>query len=276
MLSEKNLNIKDNQNATLLHAACRSGNLSAAQHLFEKSLSLTELTSRNETLIHYAVSSDSTDLIKWLIETGKINIDAKDQSGDTALHLATRQNKLNVIKLLTSKGADITIQNNDGKRAYEIATSMGYHTLVTYLFKPKDELLQKIQAMHNYGVLLKDQGVSKGQVAIDLASSLKNLANQFFERETSQHDFDKFKSDFSALLHSKDQEMSAYRIAWGTIVANIAIALTGVGILCIAGKLIHSRVTEGRALFFFQKNKTTSEEKIADIEQSAQLILKST
>ncbi|NDC41214.1 MAG: hypothetical protein EBZ77_06640 [Chitinophagia bacterium] len=70
--------------------------------------------------------------------------------------------------------------------------------------------------------------------------------------------------------------MSAYRIAWGTIVANIAIALTGVGILCIAGKLIHSRVTEGRALFFFQKNKTTSEEKIADIEQSAQLILKST
>ncbi len=58
--------------------------------------------------------------------------------------------------------------------------------------------------------------------------------------------------------------MNAYRVAWGTMIATIASVLAGVGLLCISGRLIHSRATEGRALFFFQKNKTTSEEKIAD------------
>jgi ankyrin repeat protein len=275
LLSATNLNLNDNQNATLLHAACRSGNLPAVKHLFGRGLSLTALTNSNRTIIHYAVPSGNTMLIQWLLNTRQIDINAKNQSGETALHRATRQNNREVIELLARNGADLTIKNNEGLRASEIAANMGYHDLVPYLLNPKDEFFQKIQAMHNYGILLRDQGVSKGQVAIDLASDLTAKAHQFFEQEPAQRNFAEFEPRFSALLHSKDQEMSAYRIAWGTIVANIAISLTGVGLLFISGKLIHSKVTEGRALFFFQKNRTTSEEKIADIEQSAHLIAQS-
>ncbi|NCT56508.1 MAG: hypothetical protein GW760_02175 [Legionella sp.] len=62
--------------------------------------------------------------------------------------------------------------------------------------------------------------------------------------------------------------MSEYRLSWPTIIKNIAIALTGIGLVCIAGQLISSRATQGRPLFFFQKNKTTCEEKRDDIERS--------
>jgi len=275
LLSATNLNLKDSQDATLLHAACHSGNLPAIEHLFGRGLSLTALTNSNETLIHYAVSSGNVGLIQWLIDTKQIDINAKDQSGETALHRATRQNNREVVELLARNGADLTIKNNEGLRASEIASNMGYHDLVPYLFNPKDEFFHKIQAMHNYGVLLRDQGVSKGQVAIDLASKLTIMANEFFDKEPAQRNFTEFEPQFSALLHSKDKEMNAYRISWGTIVANIAIALTGVGLLFIAGKLIHSKVTENRALFFFQKSKTTSEEKIADVEHAASLIAQS-
>jgi len=240
LLSATNLNLNDNQNATLLHAACRSGNLPAVEHLYGRGLSLTALTNSNETLIHYAVSSGNTNLIQRLINMRQIDINAKNQSGETALHRATRQNNPEVVELLARNGADLTIKNNEGLRASEIAANMGYHDLVPYLFNPKDEFFQKIQAMYNYGVLLRDQGVSKGQVAIDLSGDLTAMANQFFEQEPAQRNFAEFEPRFSALLHSKDQEMSAYRIAWGTIVANIAIAFTGVGLLFIAGKLIHS------------------------------------
>jgi ankyrin repeat protein len=275
LLSATNLNLKDNQNATLLHAACRSRNLPAVKHLFGKGLSLTALTNHNETLIHYAVSLGNMALIQWLIDTKQIDINAKDQSGETALHRATRQNNHEVVELLTRNGADLTIKNNDGQRAHEIAIDMECHDLVPYLFNPKDEVFQKIRAMHSYGELLRDQGVSKGKVAIDLASKLMAMADQFFKQEPAQRNFAEFEPRFSALLHSKDQEMCAYRIAWGTIVANIAIALTGVGLFFIAGKLIHSKATQGHALFFFQKSKTTSEEKIADLEESASLIAQS-
>jgi hypothetical protein len=58
--------------------------------------------------------------------------------------------------------------------------------------------------------------------------------------------------------------MRAYRVSWKTIVENIVIALTGIGLLLIAGKLIYSKVTEKRALFFFQNSKTTSEQNIEE------------
>ena len=275
LLSANNLSLKDNQDATLLHAACRSGNLPAVEHFVGRGLSLTALTYSNETLIHYAVSPGNAGLIQWLIDTKQIDINAKDKTGETALHRATWQNNREVVELLIRNGADLTIKNDYDQRAYDIATRMKYHDLVLYLFNPKDEFFPKIQAMHNYGVLLKDQGASKGQVAIDLASKLTTMANEFFDKKPEQRNFVEFEPRFSALLHSKDKEMSAYRISWGTIVANIAIALTGVGLLFIAGKLIHSKVTENRALFFFQRSKTTSEEKIADVEHAASFIAQS-
>jgi hypothetical protein len=132
----------------------------------------------------------------------------------------------------------------------------------------KDELLKKIKAMHDYGQLLKEQGASKGQVAVTLAQNLNSMTREFFALQPEKRDEAAFKRKFLILLHSQNQEMSAYRMSWGTIVANIAIALTGIGLLSIVAKLIDSKVTKGRALFFFQKSKTTSEEKIADIDHT--------
>lgn len=67
-------------------------------------------------------------------------------------------------------------------------------------------------------------------------------------------------------LISKNNEMREYRLAWKTILKNIAIAVTGIGLFAIAGKLIYSKTKENRFLFFFQKKQTTSEEKIRDIK----------
>jgi hypothetical protein len=131
----------------------------------------------------------------------------------------------------------------------------------------QDKLSVKITAMRNYGEVLDRKGVSKGLVAMKLATELELMAKKFFALSPEERDEAKFKEEFLILLRRENQQMSAYRIAWGTIVANIAIALTGIGLLLIAGQLIHSKATGKRALFFFQKSKTTSEEKIANIEQ---------
>ncbi len=50
--------------------------------------------------------------------------------------------------------------------------------------------------MHDYGVLLRDQGAWKGQVAIDLASKSTTMANDFFDQETAQRNFAEFESRF--------------------------------------------------------------------------------
>jgi ankyrin repeat protein len=273
LLSEKNLRLVNDQGATLLHAACYSGNLSTVEYLNAKGLELTALTKENRTLIHYAAISGNKDLVEWLIKTKQIDINKRDNDGVTALHAAitvknTDPEKIrDLVKLLVLNGADITIQDKDGKNALKLAIENKYSDLIPYLFDP-NELKQKIQAMHNYGTSLQEQGASKGKVVIDLADALTTMTTQFFAKELKERDFDKFKEEFSALLHSKNQEMKAYRVSWSTIVKNIAIALTGVGLCLIVRNLLDSKAEGGRMLFFSQKSKTTSEEKIADIEQS--------
>lgn len=140
------------------------------------------------------------------------------------------------------------------------------------LFNAHDTLFPSIRAMHDYGVLLQEQGVVNGEKAMRLATELMTRLEQFLDNNAALEGFDAFQADFLELLHSEDEAMSTYRVAWETLAANIAIALTGIGLFAIAGQLIYSKATEGRALFFFQQSKTTSEEKIQVVEQGVNVM----
>lgn len=268
LLSDENLYYTADDNVTLLHASCHSGNFPIVKYLFTKGLSLTARTSSNETLLHYGVSSTNKELIQWLIKTRQIDINAQDSNGDTAFHRAIRYGNLVAVQILLENGIDASIQNNIGSKAYQIASSMKQTKLLAHLFNSKNELSASIQAMRGYGISLQNQGASKGQIVIALADFLSAKADQFFDQKPEEQrcNFNKFQLEFSELLNSKNEEMSTYRVAWDTIVKNTAIALTGVGLLLIAAQLIYSKVNEGRPRFFFQKRTTTSEKNVENVQ----------
>jgi hypothetical protein len=135
---------------------------------------------------------------------------------------------------------------------------------------PNNKLFVAIHELKQYGLLLKSQGASKGQIALDLASELHIKAGEFFKKEATPEELKQFQDEFTLLLNSKNDKMAEYRTNWTTIIANIAIALTGIGALFLAGQLLYSQANDpkGRALFFFQKSKTTSEEKVDEVQQA--------
>jgi len=143
---------------------------------------------------------------------------------------------------------------------------MPAHKLI--LASQSSDLFFSIRLMRAYGTTLNNQRAPKGQVAIDLAMKLQSKADVFFSHADSQSDFLIFKAEFLTLLNSENSTMSEYRLSWPTMIKNITIALTGIGLVCIAGQLFYSHVTQGRPLFFFQKDKTTCEEKLEDIQES--------
>ena len=129
---------------------------------------------------------------------------------------------------------------------------------MTYIY-----LESAIGNMKSYGIRLRDKNHStKGKVVIELAESLTGKLNAYKNDKSPNKSFTSFETDFKKELKSKDKEMGRYRKNWPTIVTNILIALTGVGLFAIAGKLIHSKVTQKRPLFFKQKSSTTSEKAI--------------
>ena len=136
------------------------------------------------------------------------------------------------------------------------------------LSKAYRRLLTTIDTMNQYGRRLNTAGeTQKGKTLIELSKKLQLKAEKYKLSGLNSENFPAFKQQFSTLLHSEDATLSQYRLALNTIFANILLALTGIGLLLIAGKLIHSQFTEGRALFFYQKDKTTSENKVLCVER---------
>ena len=60
------------------------------------------------------------DCVKALIEAGA-DLNAKENDGWTALHLAARNGKLDCVKALIEAGADLNAQKNDGSTALHLA-----------------------------------------------------------------------------------------------------------------------------------------------------------
>jgi hypothetical protein len=170
--------------------------------------------------------------------------------------------------MVIEHNANRYVRDIEGHTAADLAKSLK-RVSTTSLLKsetPQDKLFASIEGIKEYGYYLSSQGAPKGQVAIDLADALYKKASSYFIQDAATANFPKFKQEFSALLKSKNHEMSEYRTSWSTIIANVLIALTGVGLLLMAGKLIHSGITQGRPLFFFQKPRTTTEEKLGEVD----------
>lgn len=74
--------------------------------------------------------------IKSLLTHPYLNIDAVNQTGNSALILAARKGREDVVDLLLSKGADVSIQDREGGgTALSWAVDEGNHSMVETMFK---------------------------------------------------------------------------------------------------------------------------------------------
>jgi ankyrin repeat protein len=93
----------DDPNILLFHAAMRGNYLEFTKLLPKANLQFR--TSHNRTFIHAAVIGKNLEIIEQLLQK-KVDVNAKDKEGDTALQLATEHNSIPVVKLLLKYGAD--------------------------------------------------------------------------------------------------------------------------------------------------------------------------
>ncbi|OAB79457.1 hypothetical protein WSTR_05235 [Wolbachia endosymbiont of Laodelphax striatellus] len=77
------------------------------------------------TLLHIAARNDLVNIAELLIKKG-INVDAKDQDGHTPLHCATHSEHKEIVELLLDKGANVDAAGQDG---HTPLTPLHYATL---------------------------------------------------------------------------------------------------------------------------------------------------
>lgn len=74
------------------------------------------------TPLNLAIHLNKIELVKFLLSKGaEINY-ARNEYGTTALHVAAQWGRIELVKFLISKGADIHISNNAGNIAWNLAS----------------------------------------------------------------------------------------------------------------------------------------------------------
>lgn len=103
------LDAKDNDGMTALMIAAKEGNLSAFQDLIQKGAAPLLIDGFGKNILHYAVESERSDLVAWILENTKIDLNSEDGEGKTALYYAQNSESFNdnsqIEALLVAKGA---------------------------------------------------------------------------------------------------------------------------------------------------------------------------
>jgi len=141
-----------------------------------------------------------------------------------------------------------------------------------------------IQAIITYGNELSTSGEKeKGNVLVGLGQDIQTRTKTFKESLTAKNlspeqtikQFTDYQSAVLNRINQSEREYSKFRASgasWQSIVINIVMALSGIGALILAGKLIHSKATTGNARFFSTKDFTegpatsTSEDKVNQLK----------
>ncbi|CAF1198500.1 unnamed protein product [Adineta ricciae] len=129
--------IRDENQATLVHYACRYGYLNLLKYLFEsKQINPSQLrTEHGATCAHDAAVCDQIDILKYIFyQCKQLQWNTRDELGNTPLHLAASYNSHNVLHyLLNQQHADPHNPSYNGFLAIHYASEHGHNECIKLL-----------------------------------------------------------------------------------------------------------------------------------------------
>ncbi|OCK87098.1 ankyrin [Cenococcum geophilum 1.58] len=119
-----NVDHADKHGMTALHRACYLGASELVLCLLEWKPKLDLKNNVYGTVLHCGVISGSVDVVMALVEADT-PLNGTDKMGNTAIHVAAKLDRHNILRILMRRGADITIRNLNGRGAKSIAADTG-------------------------------------------------------------------------------------------------------------------------------------------------------
>lgn len=111
--------------------------LNLAQTLMQSGIDVNAINQTGETALIHACESSFIKLVHLLLEC-KANVNNKNKNCDTALLFACKNKQNDLVKLLLENNADVNAENNNSARALTVAVASKNDALIWFLLENKN------------------------------------------------------------------------------------------------------------------------------------------
>jgi len=122
----KEENARNGKSTALLHNAAKIGFKELVQQLIKDGANVAIGDSQKRTPLHYATTKEVAALLM-------LDINARDKSGNTPLHLAVQNNRPEIVYFLIDNGAKVNVKKSDGQTPLHLAVQDNRLEMVSFL-----------------------------------------------------------------------------------------------------------------------------------------------
>lgn len=130
--------LKTQNGETLLHLAAQRGYKDIVEYLIvDQKLDPNERTNRQYTALHLASQSNKPDIVRYLVTIPECAVNTRTKNGSfSPLHIASKYGRLEVVKALLNGGrVEPLLRAEDGSTSLHLASKSGHRDVVKYLLK---------------------------------------------------------------------------------------------------------------------------------------------
>lgn len=130
---------------TALLAASSASNTEALRLLLEAGATVNKIGGSYGSALIAAIEAGNLTCVEALLDHGA-NPDLPLHDNDAPVQIAARKDLLSILELLVDRGADLQVIDEDGRTITMLALSWNSHSIVEYLLKRDDIVLDKTDA----------------------------------------------------------------------------------------------------------------------------------
>ncbi|QEL20268.1 ankyrin repeat domain-containing protein [Limnoglobus roseus] len=150
--------------------AAREGDLDTLREYFAAGRPVNETNKRGDTLLIVAAYNGQPKAVALILKQTKVEIDARNKMGLTALSAAAFKGEVNIAKALVEAKADVNAASESGQTALMFAALAGREKMVEYLLTAGADPKAMDKAGNTPLTLAKGQGAEGVQKLLQDAS----------------------------------------------------------------------------------------------------------